>query len=315
MRAFACPVCNGFAPVESRRCTTCQAELRLHLPTNSMIATSDGTATIDGSPWIGCTKSDCLGCNWLVPEEQDNLLRGRCLADSLIRREPDADDTIAQEKLADTTTAMHRLVLQLLDFGLPIDPFWRKDGGLAFDLLSSYSEGKTVTIGHAHEVITIDLVETGPGAARYLDDCRELFGDERADYQAEIARHYKFEPPEHWQESFISEYATMHPWEDFAECFAHYLHITDTIDTVREAGLVLHADQVRFAVPHDISPLASYDDEPVERLLYDWKWLSLFFNCVNTAMGKSPLYPFVIPAPVTAKLGFIHRVIRQSRER
>ena len=33
----------------------------------------------------------------------------------------------------------------------------------------------------------------------------------------------------------------MHPWEDFAECFAHYLHITDTIDTAREAGMVLHA--------------------------------------------------------------------------
>ena len=87
----------------------------------------------------------------------------------------------------------------------------------------------------------------------------------------------------------------MHPWEDFAECFAHYLHITDTIDTVREAGLVLHADQVRFSVPRDIAPLESYDDEPIERLLYDWKWLALFFNRVNTAMGKNPLYPFVIP--------------------
>ena len=350
VRAFACPVCNSFAPFDMRRCTTCQAELRLHLPTQSMVATSDGATVIDGAQWIECTKAPSLGCNWLVPEEQDEVLRGRCLADSLIRREPEADDTIAQEKLADTTTAMHRLVLQLLDIGLPVDPFWRKDGGLAFDLLSSYSEGKKITIGHADGVITIDLVEsldayreslrvrlgepyrtmlghfrhevghyyqhilveTGAGAARYLGDCRELFGDERADYQAEIARHYKFGPPEGWQESFISEYATMHPWEDFAECFAHYLHITDTIDTVREAGLVLHTDKVRFAVPRDIAPLKSYDDEPIERLLFDWKWLSLFFNRVNIAMGKNPLYPFVIPAPVIDKLGFIHRVIRET---
>ncbi len=315
-----------------------------------MVATSDGAAVIDETQWIPCTKSDSLGCNWLVPEEQEEGLRGRCLTDSLIRREPAADDTIAQEKLADSTSAMHRLVLQLLDIGLPVDPFWRKDGGLAFDLLSSYSEGKPVTIGHANGVITIDLVEsldayreslrvrlgepyrtmlghfrhevghyyqhilveTGPGADRYLGDCRELFGDERADYQGEIARHYKFGPPEDWHESFISEYATMHPWEDFAECFAHYLHITDTIDTVREAGLVLHADQLRFSVPRDIAPLASYDNEPIERLLYDWKWLSLFFNRVNAAMGKGPLYPFVIPAPVIAKLGFIHRVVRET---
>jgi len=69
-----------------------------------MIATSEGAAVIDGSRWIQCTKSATLGCNWLVPEAQDKVRRGRCFADSLIRAQPDADDTIAQEKLADTTT-------------------------------------------------------------------------------------------------------------------------------------------------------------------------------------------------------------------
>jgi hypothetical protein len=102
----------------------------------------------------------------------------------------------------------------------------------------------------------------------------------------------------------------MHPWEDFAECFAHYLHIADTIDTSREAGMVLRADQVRFTAPRDIAPLASYEDVPIERMLFDWHWMSLFFNRVNTAIGKNPLYPFDIPAPVVAKLGFVHRVVR-----
>ena len=104
----------------------------------------------------------------------------------------------------------------------------------------------------------------------------------------------------------------MHPWEDFAECFAHYLHITDTIDTSREAGMVFHADRVRFSAPRDIVPLESYADVPIERMLFDWHWMSLFFNRVNTAMGKNPLYPFEIPEPVVAKLGFIHRVIRET---
>ena len=104
----------------------------------------------------------------------------------------------------------------------------------------------------------------------------------------------------------------MHPWEDFAECFAHYLHITDTIDTAREAGMVLHADRVRFAAPRDVAPLECYDDVPVERLLDDWSWISLFFNRVNTAMGKNPLYPFTIPPPVVTKLDFVHRVVRAS---
>ena len=318
-----------------------------------MVAIASGQAVVDSVPLIRCTKAHSLGCNWLVPEEQDVHRRGRCLSDSLIRREPDADDTIALEKLAPTARALRRLVYQLVDMGLPVDPFWHTDGGLAFDLLSSYSTGERVVIGHAGGVITIDLVESldayreslrvrlgepyrtmlghlrhevghyyqnvlvekGDGAARYLRKCRELFGDERADYQAEIQRNYTFGPPPNWSESYISEYATMHPWEDFAECFAHYLHITDTVHTVRDSGLVLHAEKVRFAMPRDIEPLPCYDDAPIGRLLYDWKWLSLLFNRVNTAMGKNPLYPFDIPPPVVDKLGFIHRVVRETATR
>ena len=284
MRAFACPVCHNFASFERDRCESCGAALGLHLPSRSMVALTDGTATIDGAHWARCTQAEPLGCNWLAPENQEAAARGRCLADSLIRREPEPDDTIAREKLGPTAVASRRLVYQLHDLGLPIDPFWRRDGGLAFDLLSSYSTGERITIGHADGVITIDLVEsldayretlrvrlgepyrtmlghfrheaghyyqnilveTDPGAQRYLDRCRDLFGDERASYADAIKRHYEFGAPPDWQESFISEYATMHPWEDFAECFAHYLHINDTIDTAREAGMVLHVDRVRF---------------------------------------------------------------------
>jgi hypothetical protein len=351
VRAFASPVCRGFVAFESRRCPNCLAELGLHVPSRTMIATSSGAAVIDGQSWIACTKAASLGCNWLVSAEQElGGQRGRCMADSLIRREPDADDTIAVEKLVSNGIALRRLIYQLIDIGLPVDPFWRKERGLAFDLLSSYSGGELVVIGHAGGVITIDLVEsldayreslrihlgepyrtmlghfrhegghyyqnilveTDPGVARYLDECREIFGDERADYQGEIARHYKFGALTNWADFYISEYATMHPWEDFAECFAHYLHITGTIDAVRESGLVLHADMVRFSVQHYVVPLPSYEDAPIERLLEDWKWLSLCFNRVNTAMGKSPLYPFDIPPAVVRKLAFVHKVIRET---
>ena len=344
-------MCNNFTPFEADRCHTCHTALGLHPPTLSMLAVTDGAASADGQRWIRCTQNATLGCNWLTHEEErDAYQRGRCVADSLIRREPDASDTIAREKLVPTASALRRLVYQLLDIGLPVDPFWRHDGGLAFDLVSSYSAGERVVIGHANGVITIDLVEsldvyretlrvrlgepyrtmlghfrhevghyyqnvlveTGPGAARYLSGCRELFGDERSSYAQALDRHYKFGAPDGWRETFISEYATMHPWEDFAECFAHYLHITDTIETAREAGMVLHADRLRFSTPRDVAPLESYADVPVELMLYDWRWMSLFFNRINTAMGKDPLYPFDIPQPVVAKLGFVHRVIRES---
>ena len=76
--------------------------------------------------------------------------------------------------------------------------------------------------------------------------------------------------------------------------------------------MVLHVDRVRFTGPRDIVPLESYADEPIERLLFDWKWMSLFFNRVNTAMGKNPLYPFQISKPVADKLGFVHQVLRES---
>lgn len=115
MRAFACPVCRGFAAFESVRCSNCRAELGFHLPSLAMIAVGEGFADIGGRRWVRCTKHGSLRCNWLVPEEQGEGYRGRCLADSLIRREPQPDDTIAVEKLVSTTVALRRLVFQLID--------------------------------------------------------------------------------------------------------------------------------------------------------------------------------------------------------
>ena len=224
---------------------------------------------------------------------------------------------------------------QLDDLGLPIDPWWQQDGGLAFDLLSSYTTGEKVIIGHADGVITIDVVETldayreqlrvrlgepyrtmlghfrhevghyyqnilvenGPGAQRYLDECRALFGDERASYADGIDRHYKFGAPDDWHASFITEYATMHPWEDFAECFAHYLHITDTIDTAREAGHGAARRPGAVQPPRAMWRRWSATTKPRSNVCSTTgNGCRLFFNRVNTAMGKPPLYPFEIPA-------------------
>jgi hypothetical protein len=118
-----------------------------------MVAVDERGASVDGEQWIRCTQNTTLGCNWLAPAES-TYERGRCLADSLIRREPAADDTLAREKLVPTAAALRRLVYQLADIGLPIDPFWRVDGGLAFDLLSSRTSRENVIIGHAGGVIS-----------------------------------------------------------------------------------------------------------------------------------------------------------------
>lgn len=299
-----------------------------------------GGTRIDDELWFPCEHRE-WGCNWLVAESAES---GRCFSCALSRSLPPKSDEVAWEKLADAGIAKRRLLVQLLDLGLPITPYYEKEGGLGFDLLSSFSENRPITIGHANGIITIDLAETLDARREALrvslgepyrtmlghfrheighyyqnvlltDDaawaqCRELFGDERASYQDALDRHYREGPPDDWYVAHISTYATMHPWEDFAECFAHYLHIRATLATAAGAGMVLHADRAHAVLEHDIAPGRAYDDESIDRMLDDWELVSMFFNRANRAMGQRDLYPFALTAAVRTKLDFIHRLVR-----
>jgi hypothetical protein len=334
-----CPACDQFAFLDELDCRHCGAALGFHHPSLTFKPADPAGTEVDGERWFPCGNRP-WGCNWLVAESAE---MGRCFSCSLTRRQPPASDTVAWEKLADAGVAKRRLMVQLLELRLPIVPFYEREGGLGFDLLSSYSENKPVMIGHANGIITIDLVETLDARREALrvslgeayrtmlghfrheighyfqnvlitddatwDECRALFGDERASYRDALTRHYRDGAPENWRESYISEYATMHPWEDFAECFAHYLHIRNTLATASGAGMVLHADRAPGIVDHDIVPASDYTETPSEAMLEDWAWVSLFFNRVNRAMGQRDLYPFELPEPVHEKLGFMHRLI------
>lgn len=338
MAAPRCPQCGMVAFLEMQECPNCGSSMGYHYPSLSMVASPPEGAVIDGVRWVRCANWSWQ-CNWLVSVDDES---GRCFACRLIRRRPDSDDTIALEKLADTALALRRLLVQLLAQGLPVVPYYVRDGGLAFDLLSSRS-GESVVIGHADGVITIDLAEsldahreaqrvrlgepyrTMLGHFRHevghyyqqqlvsseplLGECRALFGDERASYSDAIQRHYVFGAPEDWADSFISEYATMHPWEDFAETFAHYLHITGTLATAAAAGVVLESDFADGIIAHDVVPAVDYRDLGIDRALEDWHWLSMMFNRVNRAMGQRDLYPFTLTEPVVEKLAFVHRLV------
>lgn len=339
MRAFDCPECGGPAPFEAQSCPTCQVPLAFHLPSMRLVDIPGDSVTIDGTRLLRCSNW-AWECNWLVADDSGS---GQCFAGSFIRNRPEADDTLALEKLAQTAKSLRRLLFQLIDLGLPAEPYYRHDGGLAFDLLSSRTSGTPVVIGHAGGVITIDLAEsldahreslrvrlgepyrTMLGHFRHevghyyqsilvengpmIDECRTLFGDERASYTDSMNRHYRFGAPQGWEKSYISEYATMHPWEDFAECFAHYLHITDTLATASESGLAVHADRVRWKLAADVVPRTDYSGTGIDVLLGDWHVLSELFNRINQSMGKADLYPFTISEPVVRKLDFVHRVV------
>jgi len=141
-----------------------------------------------------------------------------------------------------------------------------------------------------------------------FDAFRAVFGDERMDYGAALQQHYDNGPPPNWQENFISAYASAHPWEDFAECFAHYLHIVDTLETARSFGLAVDPyGYHEMAAAVDFNP---YKAESAEQLVSAWIPLSVAINAIQRSMGQPDSYPFILSPPVIAKLEYLHGVIR-----
>ena len=163
-------------------------------------------------------------------------------------------------------------------------------------------------VGHYYEWILVEQTA-------WIDECRQIFGDERVSYSDAIDRHYREGAPDGWEASYISEYATMHPWEDFAESWAHYLHITGTLASAAAGGLVLQASRVDGLVDADVVPHASYRDASMTEMLADWRWVSLLLNRVNHALGRGDVYPFTLTEPVQAKLDFVHRVVQDAASR
>ncbi len=135
---------------------------------------------------------------------------------------------------------------------------------------------------------------------------RDRFGDERADYQQEINRHYQQGPPPGWEQTHVSSYATMHPWEDWAETFAHYLHLRDLLQTAHSYDLTVaqSSDQA-----DDLDALAAAPS--VAGLVGRWLPLSYALNAVNRSIGQSDLYPFVLSPVVIDKLDAVHLAVRR----
>jgi hypothetical protein len=138
---------------------------------------------------------------------------------------------------------------------------------------------------------------------------RRVFGDERIDYGEALKRHYAQGAPANWQDSFVSSYATSHPWEDFAETWAHYLHIVDTLEMAGAFGINAHpvlAKTGDLDVRVNFDPYGSGD---IGVLIDTWIPLSTALNNLNRTMGQPDLYPFILSPPVIEKLGAIHDLV------
>ncbi len=328
MRSFRCRVCESRLFFENSVCVSCGSALGYSREERAIVPVDDQGHYVDatGRLWQVCVNLDLSGCTWLTPTPG-----GQCFSCSLTRTRPHDHDLVGLASYPRAEQAKRHLVVELEALGLPLvgrDPDLpeEEDQGLAFDLISNRTTDEPVVIGHANGVITIDLDE-GDDAHREqvrieLDEpyrtmlghfrhevghyyewqlvrgedlmarCTELFGDESVDYQAEIDRHYAEGPPAGWATSHISTYATMHPFEDFAETWAHFLHICDTIETAREYGLAPVGEVSAFSRFRDV-------------VTGVWVPLSTALNQINRSMGKDDLYPFVIPPPVLDKLDFV----------
>jgi hypothetical protein len=140
-----------------------------------------------------------------------------------------------------------------------------------------------------------------------LDQFREVFGDERRDYGGALQDYYARGAPADWPERFVSAYAVSHPWEDFAETWAHYFHIVDTLETANAFGLI-----VKPKLPRSLATKTYFDphDSDLDLLIGSWLPLTFAVNSINRSMGLHDLYPFVLSPPAIAKLAFVHERVR-----
>lgn len=293
-----------------------------------------------------CANADHDICNWTVPAGNGETFCPACRHNRLV---PDASTADGLEQWRRISQAQRHLFYSLLKWDLPRttrneDP----EGGLVFDFLIDevQPDGTVVApmTGHEDGLIAIRAAEaddatrekirvemdepyrTMLGHFRHevghymwdklvrdrdrLDPFRLAFGDERQDYSEALKRNYEQGPPPNWQDDFISTYASSHPWEDFAESFAHYLHIVDTLETARSFGMVVEPrGHAEMSAEVAFNPYFAHD---AEQLVSAWIPFSVALNAMHRSLGVPDLYPFILGPTVVAKLEFIHGLVHQK---
>jgi hypothetical protein len=350
LRAFACDNCRSLIFFENSVCITCRSPIGFHRPSAQLVVLSPQLAYTDevGLRYRPCLNKKIAECNWLASIDADE---GLCDCCQYTRTRPADDDRQALPAFARTEAAKRRLVFQLDSLALPTTTRERdSEHGLAFDLLSS--RRASIITGHNSGLITIDLAE-GDDAHRemmrvrlaepyrtllghlrheighwywdvlidrtpFYDRFHDLFGDERLDYQDALASHYPASSAsgnDDWVQSYVSQYASAHPWEDWAETFAHYLHIRDTLQTSAAWGVHVAGPDLDLSVAWDAQLSARPTDAADEfgELLRTWLPLTYSMNAQNRSMGKDDLYPFVLAPAVVEKLRFVHVVVTAVR--
>jgi hypothetical protein len=351
MKLFECQNCGQPLYFENTRCESCGFALG-YLPERETVTALKPHKNVWQALAPPCKRYRyCANvvhkvCNWLISAD---LPEQYCAACRHNRTIPDLSQAGNLSDWRLIEIAKHRLFYTLLKLELPLATKSEDLRGLAFDFLADGASGDAggpVLTGHANGLITINLAEADDvererrrhrmgepyrtllGHFRHeiahyywnqlvansprLEQFRELFGDERRDYGESLQQHHANGAPPDWAERFISAYASAHPWEDFAETWAHLFHIIDTLETASAFGLIVKPKLSQ-------SPAASMDFDPhhagLDRLIEAWLPLTFAVNSINRSMGLHDLYPFVLNSPTIAKLAFIHERIHAQAGR
>jgi hypothetical protein len=347
MRIFHCDACGHLVYFENTSCLNCGAALA-YLPDVAEVRALNPSG---GATWRSTAGADyrlCQNysvhdvCNWAVLANDFNPY---CISCRLTRVIPDLSVDGNKMAWAKFEAAKRRLNYSLLGFGLPVtsktdDP----ERGVSYEFLADLPNQPALT-GHEFGVITINIAEADDaererrrlqlhepyrtilGHFRHeighyywdrffvgqesLSAFRNAFGDESQDYAEALRRHYENGAPAGWQANFISTYATAHPWEDWAETWAHYLHMTDALETAAAVGVSLRPRR-------DDEPSLKLTDHALtsfDTMIQSWFSLTYMLNNLNRGLGLPDGYPFVLSDPVVQKLRFVHDAIELASAR
>ena len=327
VRSFRCD-CGNKVYFENDRCLCCGRKLAFDLAQRRLRPVAAGEK-------LCANYAEHAICNWLALAAEQPY----CASCSLNEAAPDLGDRRRIELNYAVEKAKRRLLFSLYELGLPVEGRTARSDGLVFRILGdarldgeNLDCGDAVMTGHFEGCITINLLEADPLlrermrmamresyrtllghfrhesghyywqrlVAEQPSDFRALFGDEREPYRQSLEAYYRNGPPPDWSHRFIDAYAASHPLEDFAECWAHYLHMVDTLETAADADVRLAGRPVR-------DPIA--EPAPFDELVAEWRELAATMNDLNRSMGLEDAYPFALPLPVVDKLRFIHELI------
>ncbi len=336
MKLFACDNCHQTLYFENNRCVNCGEAVAYRPETATLATLKPGDRQCRNA-----LQRDAS--NWLVTSGAAAEYCKSCELSAVI---PDLSDATNEQAWRRLEAAKRRLLYSLYALQLPvISRIQQADGGLAFRFLKG-TEDVPVMTGHDDGVITLNVDEadfafrenmrekmgeayrTVLGHLRHeighhywdrlirdtarLPDFRELFGDERQSYEDSITRHYEKGPPLNWADDFVSAYASMHPWEDWAESWAHYLHVVDTLETARSHGLAVRAPSADK--PGEKIATERLESADFDALMTGWNAVTLALNSLNRSMGMKDAYPFVLSPRVLDKMRFVHDIVDEQRE-